>query len=148
MRDLTQCIARWTLAAAIAILPVVAVSQEAAKTVWSGVYTQPQADRGGAAYAQHCASCHGEALGGGDAAPPLAGPAFLANWAGQNADALFVRIQDTMPLDNPGSLGSATVADIEAFMFARNEFPAGQAEFPAEASGSAAIAITAYRPAS
>ena len=137
------------LLAGIAVaVPGIALSQGPAASVWSGVYSQAQADRGAAAYGQHCAACHGDALGGGDSAPPLAGEAFLANWNGQNAGALFTRIKTTMPLDNPGSLNAATVADIEAMILARNDFPAGKADLPADQAHQAAIAITQAKPAS
>ena len=39
----------------------------------AGLFTEAQAIRGEAVYAQSCASCHGAALAGG-AAPPLVGP--------------------------------------------------------------------------
>lgn len=138
------------LATAVAV-PSIALSQgavgAAGRTVWSGVYSSAQVERGTAAYAQHCASCHGDSLAGGDQAPPLSGGTFLANWNGQDAGALFTRIKTTMPLDNPGSLGGATVAAIEAMILARNGFPAGQADLPSDAAAQSAIAITPTRPA-
>jgi quinoprotein glucose dehydrogenase len=135
------------LAAIALALPTIALSQGAGRTVWSGVYTQAQADRGAAAYGQHCAACHGEALGGSDSAPPLAGGAFTSNWSGQTAGALFTRIKTTMPLDNPGSLGAAAVADIEAMILSRNDYPAGAAELSSDAAQQSGIAITAEKPA-
>lgn len=142
-------IAPLALAAATAVaLPSIALSQGAAgRSVWSGVYSKAQADRGTAAYAQHCASCHGDSLAGGDQAPSLAGGAFLANWNGQDAGALFTRIKTTMPMDNPGSLGGATVSAIEAMILARNGFPAGQADLPADAAGQSTITVTDAKPA-
>jgi mono/diheme cytochrome c family protein len=137
----------WLLAGALMALPTLALSQAAGTSVWGGVYTQAQADRGAAQYQQHCASCHGDALGGGDSAPPLAGSAFLGNWFGQNAGALFTRIKTTMPLDNPDSLSGETVADIEAFILSKNEFPAGQAELPADPAKLGGVAITQEKPA-
>ena len=136
------------VAAAAVAVPSIALSQGATgRTVWSGVYSKAQADRGAAAYAQHCASCHGDSLAGGDQAPPLAGGTFLANWNGQDAGALFNRIKTTMPLDNPNSLGAATVASIEAMILARNGFPAGQADLPADPAAQAGIAVTDTKPA-
>ncbi len=128
-------------------LPSIALSQGAARNVWSGVHTKAQADRGATAYAQHCASCHGDSLAGGDQAPPLSGATFLGNWNGQKASALLSRIRNTMPLDNPGSLSAATVTDIEAMIFAANGMPAGEAELPADAVGQAAVTITQAKPA-
>src|ERR1700722_20293555 len=72
-------------------------------SVWDGVYAQAQADRGKALYGQHCASCHGATLDGSGAVPPLAGADFKGNWNGQTADALFEKIQTSMPADKPGT---------------------------------------------
>lgn len=143
---MTRSSFRPLLAVAIVALPAVAVSQGAPRSVWTGVYTEAQAQRGAALYASACASCHGEALGGNDQAPPLAGGGFLANWNGQRAAALFTRIKTTMPLDNPNSLGAAKVADIEALILSRNGFPAGAAELPADAASLGTIAITQDKP--
>ncbi len=38
------------------------------RSVWEGVYTKEQAQRGLAAYRENCAKCHGDNLGGGEAA--------------------------------------------------------------------------------
>lgn len=69
-------LAVWTLAAVAAL-----GAQEAAKapqSVLDGVYTDEQSKRGEAIYSQTCASCHGDKLAGGEMAPALAGPDFLA----------------------------------------------------------------------
>src|SRR5947209_3363166 len=49
-------------------------------TVWQGVYSAEQADRGRTAYERHCASCHGNDLAerGTEA---LLGEAFMRNWS-------------------------------------------------------------------
>ena len=51
------------------------VSAQAQKTVWDGVYTEEQAKRGAEVYAEKCAMCHGDSLGGVESAPALTGPA-------------------------------------------------------------------------
>lgn len=56
--------------------------RQAARSVWDGVYTAEQAKRGEALYGEHCASCHGAALAGAEAAPALTGFEFSANWNG------------------------------------------------------------------
>jgi mono/diheme cytochrome c family protein len=137
----------WLLASTLIALPAIAVSTISPASTWDGAYTQAQADRGGAQYTAHCASCHGDALNGGDSAPPLMGGGFLANWNGQTAGDLFSRIKTTMPLDAPGSLGAPAASDVEAFILARNGFPAGQAELPRDPSLLARIAITQDKPA-
>ena len=47
-----------------------AVAQDAGKSVWQGIYTPEQADRGGGVYAQRCGACHGAALTGVQPATP------------------------------------------------------------------------------
>src|ERR1700690_1177630 len=46
----------------------------------SPMFSATQAFNGKQAYAEHCASCHGESLRGGSG-PALAGEAFLEHWA-------------------------------------------------------------------
>lgn len=120
--------------ASIAIIPVIAFAQAAGSTASSGAYTDAQAARGKAQYSAHCASCHGEDLAGADVAPPLSGGSFGGNWKGQTAGALATRIRTTMPLDNPGSLGTATVADVSAYILSKNGYPVGKTELPREVS--------------
>ena len=57
-------------------------AQAPARSVWEGVYTNDQAKRGQPLYSQYCGACHGDTLGGGESAPPLAGAEFLSNWNG------------------------------------------------------------------
>src|SRR4051812_5361995 len=101
-------------------------AQEAAPTVWSGVFTVAQADRGATAYNQRCAACHGGQLGGTGEAPALASAEFLSNWNGLSVGDLFERIRTTMPFDAPASLSRDTYADVVAFVLKANGLPAGQ----------------------
>jgi mono/diheme cytochrome c family protein len=73
------------------------VRAQPTKSVWDGVYTQAQADRGKQGYAEQCASCHGPELTGGEMAPALAGGEFLAGWDGLTVGDLFERIRISMP---------------------------------------------------
>ena len=127
--------------AAIALVPCAAVlvlqstirAQAPTKSVWDGVYSQAQADRGKALYSEQCASCHGSELTGGEMAPPLSGGEFMAGWDGLTVGDLFERIRISMPQNAPGSLSGQQNADILSFVFAANKFPSGQAELPKEA---------------
>jgi quinoprotein glucose dehydrogenase len=107
-----------------------------------------QADRGKAVYAANCAMCHGESLNGIDVAPPLVGSAFLNNWNSTSAGDLFTRIHDTMPLNNPGTLGGRSVADVEAFMLQANGFPAGSVDLPSNPAMLAGTKILSSKPGS
>ena len=125
----------------VAVLPLATVlmlratvhAQPPTKSVWDGVYTEEQATRGKALYSQECASCHGSELTGGEMAPPLAGGEFMAGWDGLTIGDLFERVRISMPQNSPGSLSGQQNADILAFVFSANKFPAGQAEMPKEA---------------
>jgi mono/diheme cytochrome c family protein len=104
----------------------------ASRSVWDGVYTAEQAKRGEPLYAQHCSSCHGTMLEGGEMAPPLAGGAFNANWNGLSLGDLLERTRISMPQNNPGSLSRQQYVDILAVMLGAGEFPAGKTELPRE----------------
>jgi len=127
--------------AAVALIPFVAVlvlqsavhAQPPTKSVWDGVYTDEQANRGKALYSENCASCHGSELTGGEMAPPLSGGEFMAGWDGLTVGDLFERIRISMPQNAPGSLSGQQNSDILAFVFNANKFPAGQTELPKEA---------------
>ncbi len=116
-----------------------------ATSVWDGVYTPEQANRGKALYGQNCASCHGSALDGGGTAPPLAGADFKDNWTGQTADDLFEKMQTSMPADQPGKLRREQNADILSFLLASNGFPAGSKELPTDAAVLAKIRFEAVK---
>ena len=114
-----------SLATSWACVFAVTVLAQPSRSVWDGVYTQAQADRGASLYSTECASCHGLELGGGEMAPPLAGGAFLSNWSGLTVGDLFDRIRQSMPADRPGSLSREKNADILAHILRMNQFPAG-----------------------
>jgi len=119
------------LATALA-LQSVAIAQPT-KSIWDGVYTEEQANRGRQGYADQCASCHGPELTGGEMAPALAGGDFMAGWDGLTVGDLFERIRISMPQNAPGSLSGQQNADILAFVLASNKFPSGSAELAKEA---------------
>jgi quinoprotein glucose dehydrogenase len=109
------------------------VRAQPTKSVWDGVYTEEQANRGKQGYADQCASCHGPELTGGEMAPALAGGDFMAGWDGLTVGDLFERIRISMPQNSPGSLSGQQNADILAFVLASNKFPAGTAELAKDA---------------
>ena len=110
-----------------------AASAQPTKSVWDGVYTEEQANRGRQGYADQCASCHGPELTGGEMAPALAGGDFMAGWDGLTVGDLFERIRISMPQNAPGSLSGQQNADILAFVLASNKFPSGSTELAKEA---------------
>jgi quinoprotein glucose dehydrogenase len=117
-----------------------------ARSVWDGVYTKEQAKRGDKLYHGQCASCHGEMLTGGEAAPPLAGGEFLSNWNGLTVGDLFERIRISMPQDHPGRLSRQENADILAYVLSVNKFPAGKTELQQRTEVLKEIRFEATRP--
>ena len=62
--------------------------------IWTGIFTDEQADRGKADFAQSCTRCHGQDLAG-LTAPSLNGNRFITAWENENLYKLFVKIRDT-----------------------------------------------------
>src|SRR6266581_5889025 len=110
-----------------------AASTEPTQSVWDGVYTEEQANRGEMLYARRCARCHAADLTGGEIAPALNNAEFKSNWSGLSVDDLLERIKVSMPQDDPGSLSRQQTADIVAFVLFKNGFPEGKTELAREA---------------
>ena len=103
------------------------------RTVWDGIYTEAQADRGRERYRAVCGYCHRDDLSGGGSeagAPALRGPFFLNQWRGRPLVDLFVTIGTTMPQQDPDSLRAQVVIDIVSYLLKQNGMPAGDTELP------------------
>ena len=116
------------------------------RSVWTGVYTAEQAKRGEGLYGEHCGSCHGTTLEGGEMAPPLTGGAFNSNWNGLSLGDLSERIRISMPQSNPGSLNRQQCADLVAFMLSAGNFPNGKEELSRELEMLKQISFEALKP--
>ena len=112
------------------------------RTVWDGVYTDAQAERGRAAYQQSCVGCHREDLRGDNTAPSLVGESFTFLWGDMEVGELSAKVQKLMPPERPGSLPPQTYIDIVAFILQKNEFPAGTRELGADADSLHAVITT------
>jgi mono/diheme cytochrome c family protein len=99
-----------------------------AKSVWDGVFTKAQAERGAATYKTACSECHGNDLAGDGFAPALSGGEFIGNWNDLSVGDLFERIRISMPPSGPSSVTPAQKADIVAHLMNANKFPAGEVE--------------------
>ena len=120
---------------------ILAGTQDAgARTIWQGVYSTAQSERGAAVYKQSCGTCHGETLAG-DIGPTLTGP-FWSIYDGRTAADLFKTIRTTMPADAPESLKPQEYADVIAYLFSVNKFPAGEKELPGDQAALENIKIT------
>ena len=92
-------------------------AEQPPQTSADGIFTAAQADRGAGLFDQHCARCH--------SIQEFTGPAFNTVWAGTPASALYLRIANTMPMDQPGSLGTEQTTALLAYILDSNGMPSG-----------------------
>ena len=105
-----------------------AAAAAGAKSIWDGVFTAEQAERGAAIYKTACSECHGGDLMGDGFAPALSGADFQGNWNDLSVGDFFERIRISMPPSGPTSVTPAQKADIVAHIFNQNKYPAGTTE--------------------
>jgi len=135
----------WIAAAGVALAAGAALAQDK-KTVWAGVYTTQQAERGAKLYRDTCGSCHGDDLEGMEQAPPLAGGTFAQRWDGIALKKLFERIQE-MPPDAPAKrLADQQCVDVLAFLLSAHKIPAGAVALAADKNALAQITFLATKP--
>lgn len=150
-----------TMAAGAVLLLIVASAPHAQRlsierTPWDGVFTIEQSERGRFAYAEHCATCHGDDLRGlpqpvwfpgqSPLTPALIGDSFARNWDGLTLRDLVERTRVSMPQQNPGSLSRATVTAIVAFMLQRASYPSGESELSSQPGDQATVFFARRRP--
>lgn len=102
-------------------------------SVYTGVFSAEQAERGNTIQRRECGSCHTPSDWGQGR--------LLAGWNGQSAYDLVSHIQNTMPLDAPGRLSFQQYTDIVAFIFNLNNIPAGESDMPADEAAQKNIEI-------
>tara|TARA_Y100001001_G_scaffold56060_1_gene52936 strand:- start:40 stop:546 length:507 start_codon:yes stop_codon:yes gene_type:complete len=124
-----------TLSAAVLIL-LAHCAEKIPETSMDGIYTADQAARGAGLFTSLCERCH--------SIQEFSGRSFDAIWAGVPAAALYTRIANTMPLDQPGSLGLPQVTALMAHIFAMNEMPTGNSPLVADIDW--LMGITMARP--
>src|SRR5260221_14441384 len=113
--------------ALIAIVPFVAalsLQAQPTKSVWDGVYTQAQADRGKTAYATQCASCHAADLTGGEMATQIAGGKFVQGREGLTIRDLLNRDRLSQPQKTAVSLNPPPHPEHFPFMITSDNLPA------------------------
>lgn len=121
-------------------LSVAAAAQAPLPKIWTGVFTEAQAQRGREVFLNRCAHCHDERLTGGDG-PALIAAQFNRNWGSRTVQRLFTKVKDRMP---PGEVFVATdkeKLDIVTFLLASNGFPAGNRELTLDPDELASILI-------
>jgi mono/diheme cytochrome c family protein len=110
-------------------------------TIWDGVYSAEQAQRGQKAYEKSCGYCHRDNLEG-DEGPPLVGSPFTLRWRNQTLEDMFKMIQETMPQDAPATLSPETYADIVSYLLKANGAPPGREALAVEIERLARIRFT------
>jgi mono/diheme cytochrome c family protein len=118
----------WVLSIAFVLLstvPVVAQAPEA--RIWTGIFTNEQADRGKANFNIACVRCHGSDLAG-QTAPSLKGSRFIGAWENENLYKIFTKIRDTMPPNYGTLLPDNDKLDVLTYILRANDFPAGSQE--------------------
>jgi cytochrome c len=127
------------LALVLSTLVVLAMAAAAAQpspstkqSVWDGVFTETQANRGERQYGRACERCHGADLAGDQVneIPALSLDAFMTSWSGKSVKDLVDAVKRSMPKDKPGSLGTGAYVDVVAYLLQANRFPAGSRELP------------------
>lgn len=99
--------------------------------IWTGTFTDEQAERGKADFAQSCVRCHGADLAG-VTAPSLNGDRFVGAWENENLYKLFTKVRDTMPPNFGTILTDEAKLDVIAYILRTNGFPAGSRELKVE----------------
>ena len=130
------------VAGAVVIGTSVAAQDSAtAKSAWTGVYTDAQADRGEREYGRTCAHCHGLSLEGDGSReiPALVLDSFMRHWRGRPVQALFDTLMRSMPADDRGSMTPRMTADMIAYLLRANGAPAGDAQLSSERDALAAV---------
>jgi hypothetical protein len=104
------------------------------RTIWDGVYTAEQADRGQVALNQRCAACHKDS--------EWSTPTFISRWSGRPILTLYDNIRLTMPYNSPARLSRELYSDIVACLLRLNGAPPGNEPLPSDAEGLEQIAVT------
>lgn len=94
------------------------------RTVWDGVYTSSQADRGEAVFDRECTRCH--------EVSDFVGEDYMATWEGQTLRDLYLYISSGMPPDLHEEITDfQAYSDIVAYVLQANDFPPGRADLSA-----------------
>lgn len=118
-------------------------------SVWYGVYTMEQAERGAEIYTRECETCHAANMRGGPAVRGVVGLAFQFLWKDRSLGELFEAIRTKMPPGKPGTLTDQEYIDVLAAILQGNELPAGRdTELPADPEFLGSIKITWENPGS
>jgi mono/diheme cytochrome c family protein len=130
-RTLSACLTSIALAATMVASVLKAQDTDTLVSIWDGVYTPAQAERGKATFDVSCSRCHNADLSGSERGPTLTGERFLGNWLDGSLEPLFSFIRDSMPQGSANIVNDDSKADVLAYILQRNSFPPGKTELTA-----------------
>ncbi len=107
-------------AALTPVLFLVLALPATAQTPGGGAYTEDQANRGQAVFAQQCTECHEADFRGTDHGPELAGVGFMGAWRDRTTPQLFELLRGTMPPGGGGSLSDDDYLGLTAHILRAN----------------------------
>ena len=132
----------FVLAAAMttgALVVNAAAQDKGYKTIWDGIYTTEQADRGRSVYLRGCMGCHGRNLdetpGEGQQGIALKGDAFIDRWREDSLEFFFNYVKNHVPRGSEGQVRQVTAdqrRDLVAFLLRENGAKPGTTPVSAE----------------
>jgi mono/diheme cytochrome c family protein len=128
------CIALIPLALTLVASGIGAQDSDRLVSVWDGVYTRAQAERGKATFDVSCSRCHNADLSGSERGPALTGEKFMSNWRDGSLDALFGFIRDQMPEGSANIVSDDDKINVVAYILQRNSLPPGATELTKDAA--------------
>lgn len=118
-----------------------AAAEGGERTIFDGVYTEEQADRGMGFFGTDCATCHSNTARGSSAAPGLIGYTLDSKYADQPLYTYFDYMRSNMPPGNAGWFTDQEYADIVAYLLELHGAPAGDTELEGTEEALSAIMI-------
>ena len=100
-------------------------------SVWDGVYTSAQAERGLPLMGQ-CRGCHGATMDGSQA-PALRGEKFVDYWREDTLDSMYLLIKNSMPPRANSALTEEQAVSIVSYLLQESGYPAGNSELTVDA---------------
>lgn len=111
----------------------VAIGQDASSdSIFDGVFTEAQVERGRIAYEDQCASCHGYDLVSQAGAPHMVMPSFRYGWHGRTIAQKLEQIRTTMPQGFPESMSDQEYLEVIAYILDFNGYPSGDRKLDAD----------------
>ena len=117
----------------LVVAPHIASGQdESSISIFDGVFTEAQVERGKVTYEDQCATCHGYDLVSQAGAPHMVMPSFRYGWHGRTIAQKLEQIRTTMPQGFPESMSDQEYLEVIAYILDFNGYPTGDRELDAD----------------